>query len=431
MVNKKPAEKAAQKLRGVPERPTKPMYKAEQLVPPPINQTEAIAGSLKARAADLQRQQSEQAIKQKPTASEDPAVKKSHLAVTSFAPGRISEPKPIVKNSDPLKAAVRKDKSPAITKTKSFLAEKETAKTASNSKEQAVSARADIKDQNSPKSGRTETEPVVDEASAYFADPRILESENGLPTAEVLLDNSDSMKYDTLASQEIVLDGEIMKTFGLLLEWAAVETESAPVISRGTQTVLMEDEIILQNLETVESEEANIFEDFVMQRVEREVFLEIDEIRAVANEQPLEESLACLATLLQEAPSKSEDVVELVDSLARSFTRTNHENALAPETSRITPEITQKLLSLLRLIGYQSPQEVLLEFITRHDLEFLIQALRYLAQLAQQDNQPELLPFKPFNPFLQDAIKPITYRLGKVVLELAKGSMQFSTVKIP
>lgn len=355
----------------------------------------------------------EQTTKQKPTKAEKPSIKK-HLAETKPpVPRVVVEPKSRPKNT-------------ATFATKPVTALKERKQTAQATFTQ-VPAKTGLERAYASSEPALPAKEVIDE---LLNQPETLDFENVELPVELLSVGFDRAETGISLNSEVIFDDETLETFTQLLDLVTIEQAPAPELAGAQELSLLEDQVVLFSQEISEPIMKNTFEEFVMARDESEVFLELDEIRAVANEKPLEESLVCLVSLLQEVPDENEDVTMLVHTLHESFSRIN-----APGVERraagITPEITQKLLSLLRLIGYQNPREVLLDFITRHDLEFLIQALRYLAQLAGQDNQPELLPFKPFNPFLEDAIKPITYRLGKVVLELAKGSLQFSAVKTP
>lgn len=173
----------------------------------------------------------------------------------------------------------------------------------------------------------------------------------------------------------------------------------------------------------------NVFEEFIATHPQPEVPPDIESIQEVANERTLEETLVSLAMLLEETPKENEDVkdiTELLNELVEAFDQPI--DTVGPETKlvRITPEITYKLLTLLRLIGCENPRQVLLEFISRHDLEFLIQAIRYLAQLTNQDNQQELLHPKLQNPFISNIFNIQTLKVGKLVLGFARRNFAFA-----
>ena len=78
-----------------------------------------------------------------------------------------------------------------------------------------------------------------------------------------------------------------------------------------------------------------------------------------------------------------QDVEEVLDRHSSSISLTE------VQLSTISPEVTNKLLHVLQAIGYENPQATLQEFIKSHNLEYLLQAIKYLAQLHNSADRQE------------------------------------------
>ncbi|HVI60588.1 MAG TPA: hypothetical protein VM535_00345, partial [Candidatus Saccharimonadales bacterium] len=107
----------------------------------------------------------------------------------------------------------------------------------------------------------------------------------------------------------------------------------------------------------------------------------LEDIQAEAEEQPLEQTLMQLVKHLSEsaAEPESHEVWEITEGIA----------AEASPNPKITPELTDQLLALLRVLGYQNPREVLVDFVKKYDLAFLLQALRYIWELSSSRERPD------------------------------------------
>jgi hypothetical protein len=104
-------------------------------------------------------------------------------------------------------------------------------------------------------------------------------------------------------------------------------------------------------------------------------------------------------------------------NLAELLSRSSSDDSAEAEKVTITPELTQQLLTLLQVVGYDNPREVLLAFVKQHDFEFLLQAIRHLSQLFNDDDRQELL-HKQATIIALTSDEPLTARLGKAILSL-------------
>lgn len=158
------------------------------------------------------------------------------------------------------------------------------------------------------------------------------------------------------------------------------------------------------------------FETAVARQIETESFVPLETIFEQADdEQPLEQTLVRLTQYLtvvqQEGRTVGEaDVAEWHDevvseqselfielrAILRGITEVlPHSYYINKKTDeqriRITPELTEQLLLLLRSLGYEQPKEVLIGFMQLYGLAYLLQALQYMCQLDGADERREIL----------------------------------------
>lgn len=225
-------------------------------------------------------------------------------------------------------------------------------------------------------------------------------------------------------SEETAFDEEVMDTFEQLVVLIDREQEEIPLIDLETDETSGHDEIILLGQELAEAIQANrinVFEEFVMAKTPPETTPDIDKIVTEAADRPLEETLVQLSYYLAEAGTEPTDksrqinkaLKELADILPPSLAEYKGQELQAV----ITPEMTQKLLILLRAVGYDNPREVLVGFVERNDFEFLLQAIRYLYQLSDKATQQELLLTRPVNFTVMDVAEPLANRLGRAIMQ--------------
>lgn len=268
-----------------------------------------------------------------------------------------------------------------------------------------------------------ELDPSIYEIEPYASDGRLLESlyeEEPLMTEKVLPHSTDLVEPGVLPEPEAIFDDEVMDTFEQLMELVYGEMAEIPASGIEQHTELIDDQVIFIDPETPEPIEHNAFEEFVASIVRPEVSPDLDTIMSSANEQTLEETLVQLSLFLIETSQDTERppvIQKTLRELAELVSRNSNDYETGKEKVAFTPELTQKLLTLLRAVGYDNPQDVLLTFVKEHDFEFLLQAIRHLSQLCNDDDRKELLHVQTIiTPPKSD--EPLTARLGKAILSL-------------
>jgi hypothetical protein len=147
----------------------------------------------------------------------------------------------------------------------------------------------------------------------------------------------------------------------------------------------------------------NLFKVYLKQQDTKDEMIEFDVLQENADELQLDDMLVELSSYftqnLHEAATDSSIEVShnesiVTQSLAEIDQIVEKQISISDNKESIialTPELTQKLLELLRALGYKNPQEVLAFFISKHGLEFLIHAMRYLYVLSVDYTQHESL----------------------------------------
>jgi hypothetical protein len=134
------------------------------------------------------------------------------------------------------------------------------------------------------------------------------------------------------------------------------------------------------------------FENFVANMPDPEEISTIEAIKEQIDKKPLEEILVLLAKNLPEIGD--EPTQEVISAILRDIESElpNCFDLREGEKPRphITPELTEKAITLLRHLGYENPGEILVVFVKQHSLDFLLQALQYLC-LTDENRRMELL----------------------------------------
>lgn len=174
-------------------------------------------------------------------------------------------------------------------------------------------------------------------------------------------------------------------------------------------------------------------------KVPAEEVHDFESIQASANGQDIDQTIAQLATLIsgtgpkdaidtaqaeetQEPPTEQpglQTATSLLVEIDQLLTRPGHrqDKRIAPETLRIDPEIIEKLLLLLKAVGYEQPEAMLMKYISKHDLEFLLLTIRQLHSLLSEDGRQELSLGLP--PAAPPVSRPVGARIGRIILRLA------------
>jgi hypothetical protein len=234
--------------------------------------------------------------------------------------------------------------------------------------------------------------------------------ENVLPEGVVL---DGSIAVDPEIIQSIDIDEETIEIYYqlLALDENIVDVADEPT---GLERALL----ISDGLETVD---VDVAKDYFESQPQPKEAVNLETIILCAADQTLEETFTQLASYLTETADAGNDEtlfeVTAEGMVVRELLRDILEKT---EPLRITPEITQKLLVLLRAVGYEDPQEALLKFVADHSPEFLLLTVRYLYQLANEDTQPETQFIKiPALSAVGDD-DPIPVRLGRAIINLLK-----------
>jgi len=260
---------------------------------------------------------------------------------------------------------------------------------------------------------------------SYVSDNRPLEvfyDEAPSVTGDALPGSAYLAEAAALTQHEAIFDDEVMDTFEQLLEIIDKELAEIPTpeLEQHPETAeLLEYQVILMNPETPEPIESNAFEEFVASIAKPEAIPDLDTIMTSANEQTLEETLVRLSLYLSEAEQDSEIppvIQKTLRNLAELLPGAGSADPAEKEKLSITPELTLHLLTLLRSVGYDNPQEVLLTFVKEHDFEFLVAAVRHLSQLCDNDRQ-ELLHISSASTASKSE-GALTIHLGKAILSL-------------
>lgn len=135
------------------------------------------------------------------------------------------------------------------------------------------------------------------------------------------------------------------------------------------------------------------FETFAAAQPLPEEATTLEDIQEQADEQPLEQTLVKLAGYLQTAEEEdaetevSRQIPELEQTMRELQAALPKNMVYSPESAeaapQITPEVTEKILRLLRTLGYNNPKEALLQLVAEHDITFLLQALECICERNQ------------------------------------------------
>lgn len=237
-----------------------------------------------------------------------------------------------------------------------------------------------------------------------------------VPQAEILV-----VETEPEQGLSVMFDPETMETYQRLTALTAAHVE--------TETSLEPDFALIdldESHDKVVTEAAPVidFETFIALQPTGEEPITFESIKAQAFEQPVEDALVMLAEYLSQPKTENDHeqvaekekiaaiLHEIKVALPDCYTKNDREEPIL----QITPEITEKLLLLLRSLGYQQPEDALVNFVANYDLAFLIEALEYVAQLDHDRERKELLRASLAQVATRQDNGPI--RVGKMLLNL-------------
>ncbi|HSW85484.1 MAG TPA: hypothetical protein VLF79_02630 [Candidatus Saccharimonadales bacterium] len=153
--------------------------------------------------------------------------------------------------------------------------------------------------------------------------------------------------------------------------------------------VPVEESIVTLNRGTKPEEKVS-FEEFLARQPTLEVKPNLESLSDMtAAEAPLVDTLVQLAVYLSEASEEEAPVIRnLVIEIEKELSAGSTEGQ--PVDSILTKEVTQKLFNLLQKLGYDDPERTLIKFFDNNDLGYMIQAIKYLYLLCNNDNRQEM-----------------------------------------
>lgn len=182
-------------------------------------------------------------------------------------------------------------------------------------------------------------------------------------------------------AQVMVSAEEVEEAFGQLAVLRELAPEPQSAVLEDTEThksSVIEDETGAE----IENTVAGSFEAYVAALPESEEPITLDVIQHSIDVQPLEETLEEFAELLSKPASEQEvKVLKRVTEQIESVTTVWSAGSITGKKIQITPELTEKLLVVLKTLGYQRPGEMLVGFVAQYDLEYLLEALEYLCRV--------------------------------------------------
>ncbi len=254
-----------------------------------------------------------------------------------------------------------------------------------------------------------------------MATPEPAETEMVVITTETTAEPLDVIEVEALLEPVLLTEANVLDVYSQLLALVAAATAE-----NFEDTQLFDDElgIALFNDNAEPQPVTNNFERLMSEQVVPETVPSFETIQeSAAAEQPLENTLIELAWLLAEVPDADEGLTLIINELVAAIGETDLATPEAAAIVQITPEITEKLLAFLELLGYENPSEILVAFVTQHNLELLYEAIRHLAQLMNPVKSQEFLNFQPLSNLLPDYALPLTNRIGKQVLRFVRGNL--------
>ena len=113
----------------------------------------------------------------------------------------------------------------------------------------------------------------------------------------------------------------------------------------------------------------------------------VSEIQAIANDQPLEQTILQVSNALSEVDFELEPDNELkvsIEALQEIIQLSRQNGDGCPI---LTQEITKQLIRLIHLLGYEKPEEVLYTFVSSRSYVFLWQSIEYIVNIEKKSEQ--------------------------------------------
>ncbi len=242
----------------------------------------------------------------------------------------------------------------------------------------------------------------------------------------------DANEFKLSDDQEVPIETEILIENSSIKPEADIDDETMEIFNQ----LIELDSKIPDVSDLIEPEAATIstFEDFINSQDLPDKPISLEDIQLCADQQTIEETLVQMVSYLTSAETGNDDtesisiinneqtVIKLLQEIEAELVKFSRVSSDEKEVHQLTPEITQKLLALLKAVGYEQPREALLDFVSGHSIEFLLQAIHYLYQLTDQDYRMEFLQNGYSAPLLMSRNDSLALRFGKLLLGLIKNN---------
>jgi hypothetical protein len=193
---------------------------------------------------------------------------------------------------------------------------------------------------------------------------------------------SESEEFETVS---IFYDEEIYKTYELLAELAQIHSES--VIGNTNEANL----VIEPQVEPIVTD----FRDLIVgAQTEHDEEITLETILEDINLRPVLNTLIEVAkhySPLNYEEIKGDVLFEMIADLYASIQEVSDSAECMDSQIKITPGLTNKLITIFALLGYENPHEALLSFVSDYDLDYLLKAFEYIYQALMTDGTKEIL----------------------------------------
>ena len=232
---------------------------------------------------------------------------------------------------------------------------------------------AEIRDEKAVK--QTEiTEPIQENNDVFVTEEPVLISDEIIKVAEKIaipemfktLDLAQTEISNQVEKSELPIyeADEVYKVFIQLKEVEKAQTGVTELTSEVKQPIYPD------------------FVTFIELRAEEPEITSFNVIRVNSETQPADEILAEVANIMTNKPELvPKDVQNVLEELSELIDKNPEQTNQDAKNLFLTLEITEKILVLLKLIGYQNPEQVLLELAHEYGTDFIMQAVEHLCSL--------------------------------------------------
>ncbi len=257
------------------------------------------------------------------------------------------------------------------------------------------------------------TESAVDESVMFTQTP----AQEKVLAADTHEAGADLIEAQPPYRAETVFDDAVGETYNYLRQLAYGEGQELPAGQSAHETSAEQAPLLLKP--TAESSTKNTFAEYVTAQTPPDASPNIEAILEHAADQPLQETLLQLGHHLAEFPddTTTTELRTALKAFSEAVSSTDTGPATLEQRLVITPELTDKLLALLRAVGYRNPLEALTEFTAQHSLDFLLDAAEYLYQLLDDKNRQEFTATTVMSSAALNVDEPLTTRLGKAIVQ--------------